>query len=199
MAKIIKISSPTSTPKIANQFKTSRNSTTNPFKYQNFEGNTLDISAFADVFENSASKETSKMKIIAASVAGTMHKFKSGITEPIMNFVNRVREGVSSAWSYAKSTNISDIGFVKNISEVMNKPITIPGSSVVDSTLNGIKAHIGTINENLTGWGKEIQSGWTELISKIHTNKKISSDLTVAELESMWKEEIAKTSVEEAA
>ena len=34
--------------KIANPFKTTRKSDTNPFKYSNFEGNTLQ---FADVFE----------------------------------------------------------------------------------------------------------------------------------------------------
>ena len=199
MAKIIKISSPTSTPKIANQFKTSRNSTTNPFKYQNFEGNTLDISAFADVFESSAAKDTNKLKMIAASVAGSMHKFKSSITEPIINFVNHVRESVSSAWTYAKNTNISEVGIVKNISDVMNKPVTLPGSTVIDNTIKGIKSRIGIINENLTDWGKEVQTSWTELISKIHSGKKISADLTVAELENLWKEEIAKTSVEEAA
>lgn len=199
MAKIIKISSPSSTPKIANQFKTSRNSTTNPFKYQNFEGNTLDISAFADVFESSTAKDTNKLKMIAASVAGSMHKFKSSITEPVINFVNHVRESVSSAWTYAKNTNISEIGIIKNVSDFMNKPISIPGSAAVDNTINGIKSRIGVINENITDWSKEIQAGWTDLISKIYSGKKISSDLTVAELENLWKEEIAKNSVEEAA
>ena len=39
MAKIIKVGSQNLTPnKIANPFKTSRTSTTNPFKYNNFEG-----------------------------------------------------------------------------------------------------------------------------------------------------------------
>lgn len=199
MAKIIKISSPSSTSKIANQFKTSRNSTTNPFKYQNFEGNTLDISAFADVFESSTVKDTNKLKMIAASVAGSMHKFKSSITEPVINFVNHVRESVSSAWTYAKNTNISEIGIIKNVSDFMNKPISIPGSAAVDNTINGIKSRIGVINENITDWSKEIQAGWTDLISKIYSGKKISSDLTVAELENLWKEEIAKNSVEEAA
>ena len=107
MAKIIKVASSTSTPRIANQLKTSRNSTTNPFKYQSFEGNTLDVSAFADVFESSAVRETSKIKLIAASVAGSINKIKSSITEPIVNFVNRVCGSISSAWDYAKNTSIS--------------------------------------------------------------------------------------------
>ena len=91
MAKIIKVASSTSTPRIANQFKTSRVSTTNPFKYQNFEGNTLDVSAFADVFEHYSRKEPHGLKLIASSIAGSMHKIKAGITEPIARFVNRVR------------------------------------------------------------------------------------------------------------
>ena len=47
--------------KCANPFKTSRNSTTNPFQNVNFEGNTLQ---FADVFEGFQPKNTSKLKMI---------------------------------------------------------------------------------------------------------------------------------------
>ena len=205
MAKIIKVASSTSTPRIANQFKTSRNSTTNPFKYQNFEGNTLDISAFADVFESSAVKETGKMKLIAASVAGSMHKILS-IGEPIVKFVNRIREGITSAWDYAKNTNISDVEVVKNISngmkgigEYMNRPIEIPGSRFVETTVDGIKANLGAINENIVDFGKDIHSKWSELIAKLHTNSKISADMPVAELEALWKSEIESVKLEEAA
>ena len=206
MAKIIKVASSTSTPRIANQFKTSRTSTTNPFKYQNFEGNTLDISAFADVFESSAVKETSKMKLIAASVAGSMHKMVSGITEPIINFVNRIRSGISSAWDYARNTSVSDIAAFKGISdglhgfsEFMNKPIELPGSKAVGSAINGIKSHIGTMNENVLDLGKDIRSKWSALISRIHSGSKISADMSVAELESLWRAEISNGSIGEAA
>lgn len=132
MAKIIKVASSTITPRNAAQFKTSRNSATNPFQYQNFEGNTLDVSAFADVFESSAIKETSKMKIIAASVAGSMHKIVSGITEPIINFVNRVKDLISSGWEYAKNTNVTEHGSLGGLTDgleavgaIMNKPISL--------------------------------------------------------------------------
>jgi hypothetical protein len=195
MAKIIKVASTTSTPRIANQFKTSRNSTTNPFKYQNFEGNTLDISAFADVFESSAAKETSKVKLIAASVAGSMHKIRTSITEPIVNFVNRVCEDISSIWDYAKNTNISDIGIfkginsgLKNFGEYMNTPVEIPGSHLADSAINSIK---GILNYDFTGWGKELGSKWSALVSKIHSNNKVYSDLSVSELETLWKSELS--------
>lgn len=206
MAKIIKVASSTNTPRIANQFKTSRTSTTNPFKYQNFEGNTLDISAFADVFESSAVNETSKMKLIAASVAGSMHKMVSGITEPIVNFVKRIGDGISSAWDSAKNVNISELGAFKgisegwhNFSEFMNKPIELPGSKVVGNAIDGIKTHIGAMNENMLDLGKDISSKWSELISKIHSGNKISADMPVAELESLWRAEIANGNLVEAA
>ena len=45
--------------KIANPFKTSRNITTpNPFKYSNFEGNSL---PFADVFDGFEQKKVNKL------------------------------------------------------------------------------------------------------------------------------------------
>jgi len=207
MAKIIKVASSTSTPRIANQFRTSRNSTTNPFKYQDFEGNTLDISAFADVFESSTIKDTGKMKLIAASVAGSMHKIKTNITEPIIRFVSRVCEGVSSAWDYAKNTNVSDIGAIKSLNsglkefgDFMNKPINIPRIGFVDDTIAGIKTHLGAMNENMLDWGKDIGSKWSSLISKVHSSKSnISSDMSVSELEKLWKAEIESANVAEVA
>ena len=103
MAKIIKVGSQNLTPnKIANPFRTSRNSTTNPFKYSNFQGNTLPFE-YADVF-GGAKSNTNKLRMIASSVAGSMNKMKSSIAEPIINFVNRVSENISSAWQYAKVT-----------------------------------------------------------------------------------------------
>lgn len=214
MAKIIKVASTTKTPRISNQFKTSRKSTTNPFKYQNFEGNTLDISAFADVFESS-SKETNKMKMIASSVAGSMHKIRSSITEPIVNFVNRVCSGVSSAWNYAKNTNVSFSGAIKGINDVMSTKIEIPGLRTVDEfihkpieisglksiggSVDGIKANIGAFGENIIDFGKGINSQWAALVAKINKGHKIPSGLSVSEYEEMWKAEIAALSAKEVA
>ena len=206
MAKIIKIAS--STPRIANQFRTSRNSTTNPFKYQNFEGNTLDISDFADVFESSAAKDSSKLKLIAASVAGTMHKFVSGITEPIINFVSRVCSGILSAWDYAVNTDVSDIDAFKGISSSLksiggyiNRPIEIPGAGAISGAIDGVKTRFGAINEGMLDLGKDISAKWNGLISKIQNKdaSKISADLSVSELETLWKAEIAASDSKEAA
>lgn len=210
MAKIIKITS--TTPRIANQFKTSRNSTTNPFKYQNFEGNTLDISAFADVFESSAVKESSKMKLIASSVAGSMHKIKSSIAEPIVNFVNRVRDAVVTSWDYAKNTDVSISNAVKGIESVMNTKFDIPGLRKVDELIHkpiefsgiksvgaNIKNGIGVIGENMVDFGKDINSKWSALISKINGGRKISSEMSVGELEELWKSEISASENMEAA
>lgn len=198
MAKIIKIGSQNLTPKIANPFKTSRNSTTNPFKYSNFEGNTLQ---FADVFEGFEPKHTNKLKMVASSVAGSMNKMRSSITEPIVNFVNRVREGITNAWDYAKNTNISDVAGIKNITEAVN--------GLGNGISTGISNKLSALNENVTNFGKGISSKfdflnrdvmdlgkdmaakWSNLV-KQHTHHINPETTPVAEIEQMWKDEIAR-------
>ena len=205
MAKIIKVASSTSTPRITNQFKTSRVSTTNPFKYQNFEGNTLDVSAFADVFATTATKETSRIKLIASSVAGCMHRIRTGITEPIINFVNRVRESVGSAWDYAMNTNISDLPAFKGMSESLQNlgdritSIEIPGSKAAGNMIGGMKSGAGAISDSILGLGKGITEKWDLLISKFQSGSKISAETPVAELEALWKAEIESSGVKEVA
>ena len=194
MAKIIKIGShnTTLTSKTANLAKTSRQGNiTNPFKFSNFEGNTLQ---FADVFEGFEPKKQNKLKMIASSVTGSMNKMRSSITEPIMNFVNRVRGGVTAAWNYANNTNVSDLPGIKQIDEVLNTPINI--------NLDGIK-NIGiSISESISSKMEVLNSDdtelWSGLVSRVHTNK-YGSEMPVLDLESAWKSEIAKESVEVAA
>ncbi len=213
MAKIIKVGSQNITPnKIANPFKTSRNSTTNPFKYSNFEGNTLQ---FADVFEGFEPKKSNKLKLIASSVAGSMHKMRLNIFEPISNFVSRVRTNISNAWDYAKSTNISDLSGVKaianawkyanetNISEVVgiknvNASITKLSDTISDKVF-GIKDNISskfsTINTEVTELGKSISENWNSLIARI-SPRKINSEMSVSELETLWRNEIQAGGIE---
>ena len=126
MAKIIKVGSQNLTPhKIANPFRTSRSSTTNPFKYSNFEGSTLPFELAADVFQP---KNSNKMRMIASSVAGTMNKIKSSFPEPIVKFVNRTIECVSGAWKYAVETPftaaMSDAA--KATVDLLNTEVPIP-------------------------------------------------------------------------
>lgn len=197
MAKIIKVGSQNLTPKIANPFKTSRNSTTNPFKYSNFEGNTLQ---FADVFEGFEPKHTNKLKMIASSVAGSMNKMRNSIAEPIINFVNRVRGGISNAWDYAKNTNISEVAGIKTISAAMN--------GLGNGISNGISNRLSALNENVSNLGKGISSKfdflnrdvmdlgkdmaakWANLV-KQHSHHINPETTSVAEIEQMWKDEIA--------
>ena len=53
----------------------------------------------------------------------------------------------------------------------------------------GISGRISSINDNVTTFGKELSDKWTALVSKIQGSR-ISSDLTVNELEELWKKEI---------
>lgn len=188
--------------KNVNPFRTSRNSTTNPFQNVSFEGRTLDLE-FADVFE---AKKVSKMKMISSSVAGSMNKIRSSIAEPIVNFVNRVREGVSNAWNYAKSTNISDVAGIKNISEALsniNMPNMNIGKNISESMSNigkSISDKMSFLNTDVTEIGKGLSDKWCSLISRvnIHHNK-ITKDTSVAELRSMWQNELNNMSESEAA
>ena len=166
MAKIIKVGSQNLTPKIANPFKTSRNSTTNPFKYSNFEGNTLQ---FADVFEGFEPKHTNKLKMIASSVAGSMNKMRNGIAEPIINFVNRVRgngisNGISNRLS-ALNENFSNLG-------------------------KGISSKFDFLNRDIMDLGKDMAAKWANLV-KQHSHHINPETTSVAEIEQMWKDEIA--------
>ena len=179
--------------KSVNPFKTSRNSTTNPFQNVSFEGNTLEC---ADVFEKFTQKKSSKFKMISSSVVGSMDKLRSRFAEPIVNFVNRIRENVSNAWDYAKNTNISDLKGIKNISEAwnntMNKDVLDIGRNISDS-ISGIGKHISDkmsfLNTDVLDLGKGISDKWSNLISKIHHNK-ISKDMPVADLKALWLNEI---------
>ena len=188
--------------KNVNPFRTSRNSTTNPFQNVSFEGRTLDLE-FADVFE---AKKISKMKMISSSVAGSMNKIRSSIAEPIINFVNRVREGVSNAWNYAKNTNISDVAGIKNISEALsniNMPNMNIGKNISESMSNigkSISDKMSFLNTDVTEIGKGLSDKWCSLISRvnIHHNK-ITKDTSVAELRTMWQNELNNMSESEAA
>ena len=188
--------------KNVNPFRTSRNSTTNPFQNVSFEGRTLDLE-FADVFE---AKKVSKMKMISSSVAGSMNKIRSSIAEPIVNFVNRVREGVSNAWNYAKNTNISDVAGIKNISEALsniNMPNMNIGKNISESMSNigkSISDKRSFLNTDVTEIGKGLSDKWCSLISRvnIHHNK-ITKDTSVAELRTMWQTELNNMSESEAA
>lgn len=215
MAKIDKVSGFNLGQKIANPFKTSRSmSTPNPFKYSNFEGNTL---PFADVFEGFDNKNVSfkgasvgnKMRMISSSVMGSMTKFRSSITEPIVNFVNRITTGISNAWNYAKNTNVSDLTPIKNIHNVMQMDVIDLGKGISNSisnigknisekmpSFNMPSLHIGS---NISGIGKNLSDKWSNMISKINIphNNRISSDMPVCELKSMWENEIALASHQE--
>ena len=195
MAKIIKVGSqnPTFTPaktKKASSIQTHRNSNevTNPFKFTNFEGNTLQ---FADVFEGFKPKSTSKLRMVASSVTGSMNKMKTGVSESIVNFVNRVRESVSNAWTYAKNTNVSDVPVFKKANEILNTPIVVPGLDILASRFTDMRENISSrmsfLNRDVMDVTKELSEKWNTMISNISIQgKQKYSNMTVAELETMF-------------
>ncbi len=215
MAKIDKVSGFNLGQKIANPFKTSRSmSTPNPFKYSNFEGNTL---PFADVFEGFENKNVSKMKMISSSVVGSMNKFRSSITEPIVNFVNRIGEGISNAWNYAKNTNVSDLVDLEGFNNVMKMDVKDIGKGISNS-ISEMNRNISdkmpkfsmpsismssmpswNVSSSISGLGKGLSNRWSNLVSKINIphHEKISADMSVCELEARWRSINAESALKE--
>lgn len=182
-----------------NPFKTSRNSSTNPFQNVSFEGNTL---PYADVFVGGIeTKKTNKLKMIASSVAGSMTKVRS-VFEPIVNFANRMGERISNAWNFTwnkslftlpgeetcrkvMNADIVDIG--KGIGDVLNKDAMDVGKEISDKLgiTNGISA--------IGNFGNGLSEKWGSMISnlKINHTPKISKDTPVADLKAALAHELS--------
>ena len=85
---------------------------------------------------------------------------------------------------------------LKNLNDFINKPIELPQLNI----LGGIKSNMDSWHADMIGLGKDIGDGWNELISRIKpSNSKISADMSVADLEAMWKAEMTAESCKEAA
>ncbi len=180
--------------KVANPFKTTRKSTTNPFYSINFEGHTIDPLICADVLEGFKGKE-SKLKMISASVIGSFTKLRNSITEPITKFVNRIKEDVSTAWN-----NTINHDSIKHLTENIHTT-----GEKINSILNydigkGISDSINSVKNDITGIGKDLLVKWNDLIGKIHEHK-IPSGLSVAEYRDLWikENELIANSIKEAA
>ena len=178
--------------KIANPFRTTRKSDTNPFKYQDFEGNTIDPLICADVLVSFKGKEN-KLKMIASSVMGSLTRLRTGITEPIANFVRRVKDGISNAWSYAKNTEIKIAG-LDGISTKIHDVMSYDVGKGISDSISGIGKNItdrmAILNRDMTDFSHGISDKWNSLIEKVNLKNighdKISSNLSVAELKDLW-------------
>ena len=213
MAKIIKVGSqnPTFTStktKKTGSIQTHRNSNeaTNPFKFTNFEGNTLQ---FADVFEgfkpSFKATPANKLRMIASSATGSMTKMKSGY-ESIVNFVKRIGSGISKAWDYASSTSftgaISDAAnvikakggdiitsikeneVVKYTDKILKTEVPMPSFGGVSKVLN-TEFSIPSIGmtEKING----IKEKWNGIISNISNyNKNKYANMPVSNIRAAW-------------
>lgn len=183
-----------------NPFKTSRNSTTNPFQNVSFEGNTL---PFADVFEgydsgkNVSFEGKSKLKMIASSVAGSMTKMRS-VFEPIVNFANRMGERISKAWDFTWNKSLFVLPGEEACKKVMNTDIVDIGKGI-GTVLNKDALEVGKeisekISNKMPNLG--IQEKWTSLISSIKVNHgpKYSKETPVPELKAALAHELSLVS-----
>ena len=177
--------------KVANPFKTTRKSSTNPFYSTNFEGTTIDPLICADVLQGVKGND-SKLKMITASVIGSITKLRTSITEPIVKFVGRVRDGITNAWTYAKNTEVKIAGF-DGISTRFHDFMSYDVGKGLSNSISGIGKNISEgmsfLNKDVTEIGHGLSDKWNSLIEKINLNvghEKISSDLSVAELKDLW-------------
>ena len=202
MAKIIKVGwqNPTFTSsktKKASSIQTHRNSNeaTNPFKFTNFEGNTLQ---FADVFEGFKPQSASKLRMIASSVAGSMSKMRSSIPESIVNFVNKVRSGASNAWAYAKNTNISDVPGIKQAKDFLLAERHLPEIYNLSSHMTVMKEAMASRMERMAEVGRGISEKYSNMISNISFHGKHKyANMTVAELETHFAAALAEGGINE--
>ena len=138
--------------------------------------------------------------------------------EPIVNFVRRVRENVSSAWTYAKNTNVSDIPAIKKANEVLNAPIHVPAIDKAVEVLNkpihiealdimaskmagmkeGITSKMGVLNRDVLDVTKELATKWETTVAKVSfKGKQKYSNMTVAELETHLAAALAEGGINE--
>ena len=173
--------------KIANPFKTSRTNMTNPFKYQDFEGNDISFKGntlqYADVFEGykPSFKGVNKLKMVASSVAGSVTRTYSSMTESIVNFAKRISGWSVSAWNYAKNTNISDLPGIKHVKESIHN---IDIKKGIKDTVDSVKSKI-SIPEWHLGFTDGLRDTWNTMVQKLN-HKSITSDVPVAELRELW-------------
>ena len=197
MAKIIKVGSqnPTFTStktKKTGSIQTHRNSNeaTNPFKFTNFEGNTLQ---FADVFEgfkpSFKATPANKLRMIASSATGSMNKMKSGY-ESIVNFVKRIGSGISKAWDYASSTSFTGaISDAANVIKAKGGDIitSIKENEVVKYTDKILKTEIPIPSIGMTEKINGIKEKWNGIISNISNyNKNKYANMPVSDIRAAW-------------
>ena len=213
MAKIIKVGSQNITPnKIANPFRTSRNSTTNPFLNNNFEGTTLPFELAADVFAGAKTEKYNKLRMIASSVTGSMNKMKSSF-EPIVNFVNRVRGGISHAWDYAKTTSFTaamndaatsikgsvndkvsafkETSAYKVLTTDIELNINMPEFKALNALKEGMATRMEAMHEGIVGFSNDMKNQWQALVAKIPTRTHYTENTPVVDLERAWLDIIA--------
>ena len=233
MAKIIKVGSqnPTFTSqkiKKASPLHTHRNSNeaTNPFKFTNFEGNTLQI---ADVFEGFKptlkATPANKLRMIATSATGSMNKIKSAIPESIVNFVRKVRSDLSIAWDYASNTSftaamtdaavaikqsapvqrvndtinsIKENPHIKRVNDILNTPIVMPEIKGLAAIKEHIIANREIKESRSLDLGKAVSEKWNSMISNISFHgKQKYANMTVAELETHLAAALAEGGINE--
>lgn len=82
-----------------------KSTSTNPFEHNSFSGKAFKNSVlpFADVFQSNKVKETSKLRMMSASVVSAVSNFGHRISQPMVNFARNVKARVNDTVSAIKA------------------------------------------------------------------------------------------------
>lgn len=164
--------------KVASPF-TRKSTSTNPFEHNSFQGKVFkgSVLTFADLFQKNTNtvKETSKLKMMSASVVSAVSNFGHKISQPIVNFARNVKAGFNNTIVAIKALphKVNEIG--KNVSQKISESL-----------------HLDKIHK------EEAKDG-----IKVLSMREINTKASIADLKSTWIEEnkleLAKKAPKEAA
>ncbi|MCR5266321.1 MAG: hypothetical protein K6E29_06980 [Cyanobacteria bacterium RUI128] len=117
-----------------------RSTSTNPFEKTSFKGRTFkgSVLPFADVFQSIKPVETvkpNKVKMVAGAVISAVADFKTRLTQPIVDFVNSVKEG----YGHVKEKIAGGVDSIKNA----KNSLVEMGKSVKDRVAHVFEEKVG--------------------------------------------------------
>lgn len=161
-----------------------RSTSTNPFDKTSFRGKAFSGSVlpFADVFQKikPVEQKPSKIAMVSGAVISAVTSFKSRITEPVIAFAHRVKEGV-----------LHGVDAVRNAKESAKETLLSAKNSWLEMH-RSVQERISQVFE----WHK-LPEAEPETGAKILSLKHINEKASVQDLKATWVHENEKLSLEE--
>ena len=170
-----------------------RSTSTNPFDKTSFRGKTFSGSVlpFADVFQKIKPVEDakpSKLARVSGAVIGAVSSFRTRITEPVIAFAHRVKDGISNG-----------IDAVKNVGISAKETILSAKNSIVNAKNSLVEMHKNLQDRisQVFDWHK-VSEPEVDGVAKVLSIKNINEHASVKDLKATWLSENAKITESEA-